>query len=94
MPLSISEDIKTVSELKKNTNEIFKHMHDSGRPVVVTVNGKPDAILMGVDIFEKKLKALNLGLLLAPAEKDVKEGRTKDARIFLKELKKSAKISG
>jgi prevent-host-death family protein len=94
MPLSISEDIKTVSELKKNTNEIFKHLHDSGRPVVVTVNGKPDAILMGVDIFEKKLKALNLGLLLAPAEKDVKEGRTKDARTFLKELKKSAKISG
>ncbi len=93
MPLSISEDIKTVSDLKKNTNEIFKHMHDSGRPIVVTVNGKPDAILMDVDVFEKKLKALNLGLLLAPAEKDVKEGRTKDARIFLKELKKSAKIS-
>ncbi len=93
MPLSISEDIKTVSDLKKNTNEIFKHMHDSGRPVVVTVNGKPDAILMDVNVFEKKLKALNLGLLLAPAEQDVKEGRTKDARAFLKELKKSAKIS-
>ncbi len=93
MPLSLLEDIKTVSDLKKNTNEIFKHMHDSGRPVIVTVNGKPDAILMDVDVFEKKLKALNLGLLLAPAEKDVKEGRTKDARIFLKELKKSAKIS-
>jgi prevent-host-death family protein len=71
MPLSISEDIKTVSELKKNTNEIFKHLHDSGRPVVVTVNGKPDAILMDVDVFENKLKALNLGLLLTPAEKDV-----------------------
>ena len=26
---------------------------------------------MDVDVFEKKLKALNLGLLLAPAEKDV-----------------------
>jgi hypothetical protein len=32
---------------------------------------------MDVDVFEKKLKAQNLGLLLAPAEKDVKEGRTK-----------------
>jgi prevent-host-death family protein len=93
MPLSISEDIKTVSDLKRNTNEIFKHMHDSGRPVVVTVNGKPDAILMDVNVFEKKLKALNLGLLLSPAEKDIKGGRTKNARTFLKELKKSAKIS-
>jgi prevent-host-death family protein len=93
MPLSISEDIKTVSDLKKKTNEIFRQIHDTGRPVVVTVNGKPDVILMDVDVFEKKLKALNLGLLVAPAEKDVKEGRTKDARTFLKEFKKSAKIS-
>lgn len=93
MSLSISEDIKTVSDLKKNTNEIFKQMHSTGRPIVVTVNGKPDAVLMDVNVFEKKIKALNLGLLLAPAEQDVKEGRTKDARIFLKEFKKSAKIS-
>ena len=93
MQLSILEDIKTVSDLKKNTSEIFKHMHNTGRPVVITVNGKPDAILMDVDVFEKKLKALNLGLLLAPAEKDVKDRRTKDARTFLKEIKKSAKIS-
>ncbi|MFZ3056732.1 MAG: type II toxin-antitoxin system Phd/YefM family antitoxin [Smithella sp.] len=93
MSLSISEDIKTVSDLKKKTNEIFKQLHHTGRPIVVTVNGKPDAILMDVDVFEKKMKALNLGLLLAQAEKDVKDGRTKDARIFLKEIKKSAKIS-
>jgi prevent-host-death family protein len=93
MSLSISEDIKTVSELKKKTNEIFKQLHNTGRPIVVTVNGKPDAILMDVDVFEKKMKALNLGLLLAQAEKDVKDSRTKDARIFLKEIKKSAKIS-
>jgi len=93
MFLSISEDIKTVSDLKKKTNEIFKQMHQTGRPIVVTVNGKPDAILMDVDVFEKKMKALNFGLLLAQAEKDVKDGRTKDARIFLKEIKKSAKIS-
>jgi len=93
MSFSIAEDIKTVSDLKKNTNDIFKQLHDTGRPVVVTVNGKPYAVLMNVDVFEKKLKALNLGLLLAPAEKDVKGGHTKDARTFLKEFKKSAKIS-
>ena len=44
-------------------------------------------------MFEKIMKALNLGVLLAQAEKDVQEGRTKDARTFLKEMKKGAKIS-
>ena len=94
MPLSISEDIKTVSDLKKKTNEIFKQMHHTGRPIIVTVNGKPDAVLLDVEVFEKKLKSLNLGMLLAEAEADVREGRTRKARDFMKELKESAKVSG
>ena len=94
MPLSISEDIKTVSDLKKKTNEIFKHMHHTGRPIIVTVNGKPDAVLLDVEVFEKKLKALNLGMLLAEAETYVRKGHTRKARDFMKELKESAKVSG
>ncbi|MBI5606075.1 MAG: type II toxin-antitoxin system Phd/YefM family antitoxin [Deltaproteobacteria bacterium] len=92
MTLSISEDIKSVSDLKKKTNEIFKQMHHTGRPIIVTVNGRPDAVLMDVEVFEKKLNAFNLGLLLAEAEGDVREHRTRTARTFLKELKSSAKV--
>ncbi|MDI6776363.1 MAG: type II toxin-antitoxin system Phd/YefM family antitoxin [Syntrophales bacterium] len=94
MSLSISEDIKSVSDLKKKTNEIFRQMHHTGRPIIVTVNGKPDAVLLDVEVFEKKLKSLNLGMLLAEAEADLKEGRVREARDFLKEFKDSAKISG
>jgi len=93
MSLSISEDIKSVSELKKKTNEIFKQMHQTGRPIIVTVNGRPDAVLMEVEVFEKKLKALNLGTLLAEAEIDIREGCTRGARYFLKEFQKNAKAS-
>jgi prevent-host-death family protein len=94
MALSISKDIKSVSDLKKKTNEIFKQMHDTGRPIIVTVNGRPDAVLLDVEVFENKLNSLNLGLLLAEAEGDVREHRTRNARTFLKELKSSAKVSG
>ncbi|MBI4767070.1 MAG: type II toxin-antitoxin system Phd/YefM family antitoxin [Deltaproteobacteria bacterium] len=94
MTLSISQDIKSVSDLKKKTNEIFKQMHDTGRPIIVTVNGRPDAVLLDVEVFENKLKSLNLGLLLTEAEGDVREHRTRKARAFLKELKSSAKVSG
>ena len=94
MSLSISEDIKSVSDLKKKTNEIFRQMHNTGRPIIVTVNGKPDAVLLDVDVFEKKLKSLNLGMLLAEAEKDVSEGRAREAGDFIKEFKKGAKVSG
>ncbi|OGL38736.1 MAG: hypothetical protein A2042_06720 [Candidatus Schekmanbacteria bacterium GWA2_38_11] len=93
MSLSLTEDIKTISALKKKTGEIFKQMHRTGRPIIITVNGKPDAVLIDAEVFEKKLKALNLGMLLIEAETAVKKGRTRPARDFLKELKKSAKVS-
>lgn len=92
MSISITEDIKSVSELKKKTNEIFRQMHRTGRPIIVTVNGKPDAVLLDVEVFEKKLKTLNLGILLAEAETEIKKGRIRPARNFLRELKHSAKV--
>lgn len=94
MSLHISEDIKSVSDLKKNTNEIFRQIHRTGRPVIVTVNGRPNAVLIDVRVFEKKLKSLNLGLLLAEAEADVRADRTREARDFMKEFKRSAEVSG
>jgi prevent-host-death family protein len=92
MNVSITEDIKSVSELKRKTHEIFEQLHRTGRPIVVTVNGKPDVVLLDAEVFEKKLKALNLGVLLAEAEADIKKGQTRPAREFLKELKTSASV--
>ena len=94
MSVSFIEDIKSVSDLKKKTREIFKQMHRTGRPIIVTVNGKPDAVLLDAEVFEKKLKALNLGVLLAEAEAEAKKGNIRPARDFLKEFKHSAKVSG
>jgi prevent-host-death family protein len=86
MSISITRDIKSVTDLKKKTNEIFKQMHKTGRPVIITVNGRPDAVLMDAGIFEKKLKALNLGTLLSAAEDDIKSGRVRNADEFLEEF--------
>ena len=93
MTVSITEDIKTASDLKKHMREIFEHLHRTCRPVVVTVNGKPDVVLLDAAVFEKKLKALNLSLLLAEAEQDIRSGRTRPANTFLKAFKHAKKIS-
>ena len=92
MPLSLTEDVKTVSEVKQNLRAVLGQIRDTGRPVVVTVNGKPDAVLIDVDTYERKLKSLNLVSLLAEGEQDVQQGRTRPARAFLKELKRAKKI--
>ncbi len=92
MPLSLTEDVKTVSEVKQNLRAVLGQIRDTGRPVVVTVNGKPDAVLIDVDTYERKLKSLNLVGLLAEGEQNIRQGRTRPARAFLRELRRAKKI--
>jgi len=92
--ISPSEDIRSVTELKRNTREILDHLHATGRPVILTLNGRADSVLLDVRVYEKHLQAGNLAKRIAPAELDVEKGRTRSARAFLKEFKRAKKIQG
>lgn len=91
--LSLTEDIKSVSEFKKRIRQVFTQLHRSGRPIVITVNGRPDVVLLDAAVFERKLSTLNLRALLAAGEADVAAGRTRPARAALRTLRRAAKIS-
>jgi prevent-host-death family protein len=68
-----SEDIRSVTDLKRNTRDILDHLHASGRPVILTVNGRADSVLIDVKMYEKHLQAANLARLLTPAEEQLPE---------------------
>ena len=92
--MSPSEDIRSVTDLKRHTREILDHLHASGRPVILTVNGRADSVLLDVRVYEKVLQAANLAKLIAPAEQDVESDRTRPAGDFMKEFKRAQKIPG
>jgi prevent-host-death family protein len=92
--MKLTDDIRSVTELKRKTREILDQVRRTGRPVVLTVNGKADAVLIDAKTFERHLSASNLVKLLAPAEEDVRAGRTRPMRSFLREFKSARKISG
>ncbi len=92
--MSPSDDIRSLTDLKRNTRQILDHLHSTGRPVIVTVNGRADSVLLDVRIYEKHLQAGNLARLVAPAEREVENGRTRPAREFLKEFRRAKKIQG
>ncbi|MFH0966582.1 MAG: type II toxin-antitoxin system Phd/YefM family antitoxin, partial [Methanobacteriota archaeon] len=82
-----SEDIHSVTDLKRHTRDILNHLHATGRPVILTVNGRADSVLLDVKVYEKHLQAGNLARLLVPAEQDVEHGRTRSVREFVKSSK-------
>jgi prevent-host-death family protein len=92
MALNPSEDIRSVTDLKRKTKEILNQIHQTRRPVVLTVNGRADAVLMDTKTYEKHLQASNLARLLAQAEQDIAGRRTRSMRSFLKEFKNARKV--
>ena len=94
MAISLTEDIRSVADLKRNTEEILDHMHKTGRPVILTVKGKANAVLIDAKTYEKHLKASNMAKLLAPGEEDIAAGRTREMGQVLREFKHGRKIPG
>lgn len=90
--MKITEDIRSVTELKKNMKEVFAHLHKTRRPVILTVNGKADAVLIDAKTYEEQFVATQLTRLLAEAEKEFAAGLGKPMKDFLKEFNRARKI--
>lgn len=86
MAINISEDIRSMSDLKKNTSQYMRQVHETGRPMVLTVNGKAEAVLIDAKEYERMTAALAVMRLLLAAEQDVKAGRVRDASTFFEEF--------
>jgi prevent-host-death family protein len=94
MTFSVTEDIRSITDLKRNTTDILSRVHSTGRPVVLTVNGKAEAVLLDAKEFDKISSAFNMLQLLMPSEEDVKHGRTKNIKTFFNEFRHAKKIQG
>ena len=88
----LAEDIRSVTELKRNTRHILHQIRRTRRPVVVTVNGKPDAVIMDAATYERHLRAANMARLLAAGEADATAGRVRPMRAFLTEFTRARKV--
>jgi prevent-host-death family protein len=65
MSIPLTDDVHAVTELKRRTRNILQQVRRTGRPVVVTVNGKADAVIMNARTYEQHLRAANMARLLA-----------------------------
>ena len=92
MPISFKEDIRPVSELKTHTRSILEQVHRTGRPVILTVNGVANSVLIDVESYEKQIKAANLASLLLEAERDIAENNVRPLKTFLKDFKRDHEL--
>ena len=48
-------DIHTLTDFKRNSTQLLERLETSGRPQVLTVDGRAKAVLVGVEAFERML---------------------------------------
>ena len=77
--LNISRDIHSLSSFKRNTLEFIEQMKHTGKPVVLTVNGKAELVVQDAESYQKLLDALERLETIAGIKQgleDVEAGRT------------------
>ncbi len=71
----VKAEIRPSSDLRNHYSEISKKCRESREPVVITVNGRGDTVVLGLQQYNQMTAELELLRSLAEAQEDVKNGR-------------------
>jgi prevent-host-death family protein len=75
--MNLSEDIKPITYLKSRAADLLKQINETHRPVVITQNGEPKAVLQDPESYENMRNALGILKLISQGEEDIKAGKSK-----------------
>ena len=86
----IAEDIQAMTTFRRNPRRFMKHLKKTRRPIILTVNGKAEAVVQDATAYQH---LLDLAAEASATEgirqglEDVKKGRTRPAREVFDEIR-------
>ena len=86
--MNITSDIKPVTYLKARTADLLKQINETHRPVIITQNGEPRAVIQDPESYENMRNAIGLLKLISQGENDIREGRVKSQEEVFNDLEK------
>lgn len=81
--------IRPSSDLRNHYSEISKECHENRTPVIITVNGRGDTAVMGLQDYYQMKSELELLRTLAEAEEDVANERLEPVQNTFDDIRKS-----
>jgi prevent-host-death family protein len=89
--MNIRNDIKSISYLKSRAADLLSQINETRRPVIITQNGEPRAVLQDPVSYENMRNAIGLLKLISQGESDVRNGRVRPQDEVFKDIEKSLK---
>lgn len=84
--MKFSSHIKPISYLKSHTAEIVRELSESREPLLITQNGEAKLIVMDVKSYEEQEETLALLKILALGNRDIEQGKFRNAEDVFAEL--------
>ncbi|MEO6804596.1 MAG: type II toxin-antitoxin system prevent-host-death family antitoxin [Edaphobacter sp.] len=94
--MDITKDIQPLTTFRNNSVKMMQRLKRTKRPIILTVNGKPEAIVQDAAAYQRPLdiaaqaseeEAIRQGL------EDLREGRTRPLNEVIEELRRKRAIS-
>lgn len=88
--LNLKDDIQPLTTFRNNSVKMLKQLHKTGRPIVLTVNGKSEAVVQSAEAYQRLLDIAALadareGIRQGLA--DLHQGKVRPASEFLEEMR-------
>ena len=83
--LNIKNEIDSLSNFKRNTSEFVTQLKRSGKPVVLTINGKAELVVQDAASYQRLMEIsekLETIEALKPAIAEMKAGTAEPADVF------------
>jgi prevent-host-death family protein len=92
--MKLSRDIQSLSVFKRDTAKFRRQLKKTKQPIVLTVNGKADMVVIDADSYDEYLREKDRLDMIASVNSgidDMRAGRTKPAKQVFREFEEKYK---
>jgi prevent-host-death family protein len=86
--LDLANDIRSLSDFKRNTVDLLDRIRKTGNPMVLTINGKAELVVQDAEAYQALLDRVEALEGIQRGVADVKAGRTKPAQQVFDKLRR------
>lgn len=89
--MNITNDIKPITYLKSRAADLLNQINETHRPVIITQNGEPRAVLQDPRSYENMRNAIGILKLVSQGEADIREGRVRSQQEVFDDIESALK---
>lgn len=90
-PMLVADDIVPIGEFKAHASQMLKRVRSSNRPLVITQNGKPSAVVITPEEFDALSERRRFIAAIEDGIRDADAGRTVTTEELERELEERFK---